>query len=177
LRSLLVTSAEPGEGKTFIALNLALMLAVSPRCRVLLVDASVDRAQFPMRFDLPSGPGLRDVIAGEPWSAAARKVPDMELYVLTLGLAQPSSFEPLDTRSLKLWLDQVRSEFDWIILDGPALTASPEAEALAFATDGTLLVLDPGKARASLVSRALGHVDPARLAGVVFNRKPRPDER
>lgn len=167
-QTLLVTSPEPGDGKTFVASNLALMLAVPEGSRVLLAEGNFDRPVFESRFDLRGVPGIRELVSGTPVAEATRSLPGMGLYVSSLGTATPSAMEPMDFRQTRRWLDAASGEFDWIVLDGPSLD-SPEAETLAFLCDGVLLVLRPGRTPFSAADAAMTKLDPSRVAGAVFN--------
>jgi Mrp family chromosome partitioning ATPase len=169
-KSMLVTSPSQGDGKSFVALNLALMMAVAPGCRILLADCNVRRPSFPKRFRFPEGPGLREAIKGAPWQAVARQLPGMNLYVTGLGAEAPSTKDPLDCDQLSAWLAKAGGDFDWILLDGPALDESPDAEMLAYATDRTLMVLRREKSEFQHVDRCMATIDPGLLAGVVLNR-------
>lgn len=167
-QTLLVTSPEPGDGKTFVASNLALMLAVPEGSRVLLAEGNFDRPVFESRFDLPPGPGFRELVAGAPPREAMRSLPGMGLYVSSLGSGKPSEMEPIDFRQARRWLDTASGEFDWIVFDGPSLD-SPEGEMLSYLCDGVLVVLRPGRTPFHAADAAMTKLDPSRVAGVVFN--------
>ncbi|MBI4889194.1 MAG: CpsD/CapB family tyrosine-protein kinase [Acidobacteria bacterium] len=169
-RSLLVTSPSAGEGKSFVASNLALMMAVAPQCRILLADCNVHRPSFPERFHLREGAGLRNALAGAPWQSVSRRLKGTNLFVTGLGTQTSSSQEPLDYNKLKSWMDDVKKDFQWIILDGTSLEESPDAEMLSYATDRTLLVVRKGQTRFEEMDRCLSKIDDSLLAGVVFNQ-------
>jgi Mrp family chromosome partitioning ATPase len=170
LHSLLVTGPEMGEGKTFITLNLGLMMAVAPGCRVLVVDVNVRRPAFPERLGL-GGFGLRQALDGEPWQQVARRCKGMELYVMPLGPnPHPESLDPIDLGRLRSWLREQTEHFDWILLDGPSLNESPDAEMLARACDSSLLVLRSGCTRFRRLHESLARLEGSAVSGAVFNR-------
>lgn len=169
LRTLLVTSPEEGDGKTFVALNLALMMAVAPGCRVLVVDLNVDHPAFHARMLLPPAPGAREVMAGTAWKAAAWKVPHMDLFVLCRGRQDRGEIEPVNYPLFRSWLADVRKQFDWVVVDGPALNSSPDAEILSHYTDGTLMVVKAGESEFGQMDEAVGRIERAKLVGAVFN--------
>lgn len=169
LRTLLVTSPSPGDGKTFVALNLALMMGVAPGCRILVADLNVDRPAFHTRMLLPEMPGVREIIAGRPWQEAAWKVPHMDLYVVCRGRQDRGEMDPVNYPLFRRWLADVRKQFDWVILDGPPLNASPDAEILSHHTDGTLMVLRTGISDFSQMDEAVARLDRAKLVGAVLN--------
>jgi protein-tyrosine kinase len=169
LKTLLISSPEVGDGKTFVALNLGLMMAVAPGCRVLLVDLNVDRPAFHSRLLLPQTPGLREVIAGMPWQAAARKVPHMDLFVVCRGETDRAAMDPVNYPLLRRWLAEVGEHFEWVLLDGPALNGSPDAEILSHHADGVLMVLRAGQSGFDQTDEAVARVDASKLVGAVFN--------
>jgi Mrp family chromosome partitioning ATPase len=169
-RSLLVTSPSPGEGKSFVAMNLALMMAVAPECRILLADCNVRRPSFAERFRIPDGAGLREALRGASWQSVARKLPGTSLHVMGLGQEAPMVQDPLDYQKLKGWMNRVQSDFDWIVLDGPSLQESPDAEMLSYTADRTLLVIRKGETPFEAMDHCLSWIDDTLLAGVVFNR-------
>ncbi len=169
-RSLFVTSPSPGEGKSFVAMNLALMMAVAPECRILLVDCNVRRPSFPAWFHIPAGEGLRDAMAGACWRSVSRRLPGTNLCVTGLGEQERSAQEPLDYNRLRAWMNRVEDDFDWIVLDGPSLKESADAEMLSYAADRTLLVVRRGETTFEAMDHCLARIDDTMLAGVVLNR-------
>ena len=169
LQTLLVTSPEQGDGRTFTASNLALMLAVIPDTKVLLLDLNLGRPSFEERFSMRGSPGLRSLLQGADWRTATSKVPAMELYVASLG-ARGDAREPLDYFALQSWLDQRCDDFDWIILDGPEVAAGPDAELLAHVADGTLLVARAGSTSFHHIHRSLKRLTDARMVGFILNQ-------
>jgi len=169
LRSLVVTSPEPGDGKTFVALNLALMLAVAQGSRVLVGDLNVRRPAFHTRMLLPAAPGIRECLGDETWRACARMVPHMGLYVAPLGEQRFSELDPVDYQQVRRWLSAIRQDFDWIVLDAPAWRGAPDAETLSHIADGTIVVLRKGQSSFQDCDELLAKLDRSRLVGAVLN--------
>lgn len=168
-RGILVTSPRGGAGKTFVAMNLALMLAVDPAARILLVDLNVRRPSLQARFKLPKGPGLEEILAGAELDGAVWWMPDTQLYVATLSDAPRDLMDPLHYDKLSARLAQLNSMFDWIILDGPPLLESPDAEIASLLADATLMVVRKEKTSFAEMDDCASRLAPGRLAGVVYN--------
>lgn len=169
MRSLLVTSPSGGEGKTFISLNLALMLAVAPGARVLWVDVHARRPAFAQGEGTEYRRGIQDCLTGTPWREAARQVPHMDLYLMATGERGGRLRDAYDYHALREWLSRNASLFTWVVLDGPPMDEGPDAELLAHAADATLLTARPGVTPLERMEYLLGRLDRARLAGVLFN--------
>jgi Mrp family chromosome partitioning ATPase len=167
--SVLVTSAGPGEGKTFVSLNLALMLAVAPESRVLWVDVHARRPAFDQGPGEGFERGIEDCLQGVPWTSATRQAPHMNLHLMSIARRQSGLDDPLDVDALARWLRQHRESFTWIVLDGPELGSGVDAELLAHAADATLLVARPGVTRFQSLDAGLRRLDRSKLAGVTFN--------
>lgn len=170
-RSLLVTSASPGEGKTTTAVNLAATHAEQGK-RTLLIDGDLRRPSVHLNFNLPSVAGLSNALRGEvPWREVVMRVEGLEqLDILPAG--PPSRRAPdLVGRGLAELIDEASAEYDLVVLDAPPLLGFAEPLEMATATDGVLVVTRAGqttrKAVASVLS-ALSRVR-AKVVGVVLN--------
>lgn len=168
-RRILITSPRRGEGKTFVATNLALMLAVDPSVKILLVDVNVRRPALQARFRLPKGPGVEEILSGADWDESVWWMPDTQLYVATLSDAPRDLMDPLHYDKLSARLGQLSAIFDWIILDGPPLLESPDAEIAALLADAALMVVRKDRTSFSEMDDCAGRLTAGRLAGVVYN--------
>ena len=166
--SVLVTSADAGAGKTFVAANLALLFANEPAIRVLLVDANMRRPRFEGLFGVPSRLGLADVLAGRAeLEDSVNFVSEVGLSVLTAG----RSGNPRDLASADRFeavLQQMKRTADLVIVDAPALNTWVDARSMAAAADGVLLVTRSGKSRAPDVVRGVRSLDGGNLIGAVI---------
>ena len=174
LRTLLVTSPEPEEGKSTIVANLALAIGQSGRS-VVLVDANLRLPVLHHFFNLPNDTGLSDLLRGHgSLSQVLQSANVPGVQVITSG---PLPFYPADllgSSAMISLLQQLRQQFDMVLLDSPAMLPVADAPVLAPMVDGVILVLEQGKTRAEATRKAraqLLDVD-ARLVGAVVNRAP-----
>jgi succinoglycan biosynthesis transport protein ExoP len=175
LRTLVVTSAAPGEGKTMTAANLAVTLAYDG-LRVLLVDCDIRRPRVHGLFQLPRAPGLMELLRASsdpdaPQPRAIRETPVARLSVLTCGALPVNAANLLSGTRMRVLLRELQEQFDIIVLDTPPVLATADASIVASLTDGVLLVVRAGTTDKNAAQRAyqqLANVG-ARVVGTVLN--------
>ena len=175
MRTLLVTSSVPGEGRTLTAANLAVVFAQAGR-RVLLVDADLRKPGVHIVFDLPNAHGLSTMLRSDKvqLSAVAHKAEQENLQILTTGPLPPNPAELLGSQRMRDILEQLKTDDTLVILDCPSLQAVTDSAILSSLVDGTLLVIDSGRTHRRDVlqgQEALSRVS-ANVLGVVLNRLP-----
>src|SRR5690242_9651878 len=117
LRTLVVSSASPAEGKSFTAANLALTQAQLTDKRVVLADFDFRRPTIDKTLQLQASPGITDYLRGEiPLQKAIRKLDHPNLYVMTAGQPVANPLELLNLRECRGLLDELRQNFDWVII-------------------------------------------------------------
>lgn len=172
LRTLLVTSAQPKEGKSTIVANLACTIAESGR-QVVAVDCDLHHPVLYNIFNLTNEIGLSSVLKQQATLDAALKVTEIPgLHVLGAGPPTSKPAELLGSQVMTDLIEEMRERFDVVLLDTPAITAVADAAMLAPSADGVLLVVSCEKVREEAVQAAcqqLAFVD-ARPIGVVVNR-------
>ena len=171
IRTLLVTSSNPGEGKSVTAANLAVVMAQAGR-RVLLVDADLRRPTVHRTFGLSREPGVVQALfqTGAEDFAGATEVAD-SLFVLPAGRIVPNPSEMLGSKRMRDFLAAAHARFDVVILDAPPVLAATDAVLLSTQADATLLVARAGVTQdfdLESSQRALVSVG-AHLIGVVLN--------
>jgi capsular exopolysaccharide synthesis family protein len=173
-RTIVVTSPLPGDGKSTIACNLALMLAAGGS-RVVLVDGDLRRSKVAQTMGVSSSAGLSDVLAGRADVADVlqRSPQSPNLDVLAAGGAPPNPSEVLGSARMKALLTEL-SEHSIVIIDAPPLIPVTDGAVLAHQADGALLVVSVGKTTYDLVEKALDTLRKARgrALGVVLNKVP-----
>jgi polysaccharide biosynthesis transport protein len=171
IRSVLVTSALPGEGKSTLASQLALSFAQIGR-RVLLVDANFRRPALQQMLHDYGATGLADVLQGKELSAdAIRKSEQPGLFVMPAGPLPQRATELISIGFSRMLL-KVRREFDLIIVDAPPVLGASETQELAATVDGVLVLAKANSTTAKQLSQAVSIVGKsgANLVGIVLNQ-------
>jgi len=171
LRSLLVTSASPGEGKSTVAAHLAVAHAEQGH-RTLLIDCDLRRPSVHRRFDLPGSAGLSNILVSDlPWQQAVLNIPHIpNLDVLPAG---PPSRRAADLigRGLEQLLDEAALQYDLVILDAPPLLGFAEPLQMAAVVDGVVVITRAGETSRKAVASVLAALNRLRatVVGVVLN--------
>lgn len=171
LKRLLISSALPGEGKTFMAARLAQILAQQKDCRVLVIDGDLRCGTLHEQMDIAAGPGVTDFLQGthDENSVMYRSVYD-GVYVMPCGAQVSRSAELLTSGELRTLLDRLSDSFDWIIVDSPAATLVSDARILAGACDGVVLIIEAGTTPFDLAQKAKSAFEHTPVVGAVLNR-------
>lgn len=170
LKSLVITSPTPQDGKSTVAMNLATVLAESGRRRVLLVEADLHRPSLTRTLEVPVLPGLAECLeSGLDPIEAIRKIEPLHWYLLQAGKPQGNATELLQTAALPTVLDLLTAHFDWVIVDTPPVAPLTDALCLARLVDAVLVVLRAGRTPQEAVHEALDLLGPGKVAGLIFN--------
>ena len=175
LRTLLVTSSAPGEGKTVTAANLAAVFAQAGRT-VLLVDADLRKPGVHQVFDVPNdGLGLTSLLKEDiPIDRVARQTEQERLRIVPAGPLPPNPAELLGSQRMRTVVERLRDACDLLIFDTPPLQAVADAAVLSSFADGTLMVVHARRGHRSGIRQ--GRDDLARagaaVLGVVLNGLP-----
>ncbi len=173
LKRLLVTSALPKEGKSFVAANLAQVMVRQHGRRALLIDADLRNPGMHRHLGAAQSPGLAEYLLGECDEFAALQRSSMEnLFFLPAGRSVPSAPELLANGRLKLFLQRIEPLFDWVILDSSPVIPVSDATLVASSCDGILMVVRSNATPSDLARRAREEFPDKLLLGVVLNGAP-----
>jgi succinoglycan biosynthesis transport protein ExoP len=175
IRTLLVTSSVPGEGKTVTAANLAVVFAQTGR-RVLLVDADLRKPGLHLVFDMPNSHGLTTLLRSDQVSLdeIAQAAEQDNLRVLTTGPLPPNPAELLGSQRMRAVVDRLAAGGDLVIVDSPPLQGVTDSAILSSFLDATVYVIGAGRGHRGAVRQGreeLAKVG-ARMIGAVLNRIP-----
>ncbi len=170
MRTIAVTSAMPGEGKTTAALNLALVTAMSVGRRVLLVDCDLRRPKVHIALGLRPECGLAEVLADEAsLDQAVIKVDGTSLEVLPVRGMPSNPSELLGSERMRNLVEEVARSYDQVIFDLPPTLAMPDAKAMCELVDGIVFVVRADQTPEDDVAAALDVLDRRRVLGVILN--------
>jgi capsular exopolysaccharide synthesis family protein len=179
LRSILVTSAQPREGKTTVVVNLGLASMLSG-ARAVLLDADMRRPGVHRRLEIPNTVGLKDLLTGtahEPDVIQTLKTGsdlalERVLAVITAGQHGARLAEALGSDTLKATLNYLTTSYDLLLIDSPPVLAAPDALSLAPAVDGVVVVVHTGMVAEADLKLTKARLEEAggTVLGVVMNR-------
>jgi protein-tyrosine kinase len=173
LKRLLVTSALPKEGKSFVAANLAQVMVRQHGRRALIVDADLRNPGMHRHLGTAQSPGLSDYLSGEcDEFAALQRGPMENLFFLPAGRVVASAPELLSNGRLKLLLQRLEPFFDWIILDCSPVIPVSDSTLVANVCDGVLMVVRSNVTPSDMARRAREEFPDKLLLGVVLNGTP-----
>jgi capsular exopolysaccharide synthesis family protein len=174
VRTIAITSAEPAEGKSSTAANLAIVLAEAGR-RVVVVDANLRKPRLAEIFDVTHAVGLANVLARQASLASVlQQWRGHSLWVLTSGTSPTSPGELLGSSAMGALLQELKDKFDVVIVDASPVLPVTDAAVVAAQVDGTILVVRHGRTRAGQVRAAAEalHAVEAKMLGCVLTMTP-----
>src|SRR5262245_31119423 len=169
LKRLMVASAVPKEGKTLTAVNLAMTLSESYGRRVLLIDADLRRPSLHTVFGISSRHGLADALRFDHPNFQLARVSET-LWVLPAGSPNADPMAALASRQLERLLDDLSSQFDWILIDSPPSGSMADGALLARLTRAVILVIAAGSTPHNLLEKVISDLGRDHIVGVVLNR-------
>jgi protein-tyrosine kinase len=174
IKTLLVTSSLPVEGKTFTACCLAGVFAQEPERRVLLIDADLRKPRAGRDIGMSNAvhsEGLSQVLRGE---RKAEEVilssENMSLFLLPSGTVPDDPAELLSSPNLKKMIDAMAVRFDWVVIDSPPVIGLADATLIAPFVDNVLLVVNSCRTPGDLAKESIERIGRDRFCGVILNR-------
>ncbi|MDC7783882.1 CpsD/CapB family tyrosine-protein kinase [Priestia megaterium] len=169
--SIVVTSPEPSDGKTTTASNLAIVMAQQGK-KVLLMDADLRRPSIHYAFNLSNIEGLTNVLTKQvSLDNAILKTSVPNLEILTSGPIPPNPSELLNSKALETTINELKSKYEYIILDTPPVLAVADSQILASKCDGVIMVMRSGKTNKQNAIKAKEFIvkTKATLLGAILN--------
>jgi capsular exopolysaccharide synthesis family protein len=170
LKSVLITSTIPREGKSVVAANLACTLGSAPGEKVLLLEGDVRRPVQSEIFGLAQVPGLCNFLMGKrSLSASLYHLPKAGIWILPAGDNRGDLRELLQSPELPALMTTLNSLFDWIVIDSPPVLPLVDTGIWARLVDGILIVARHGTTRKRKLQKGLEALDPEKLIGALLN--------
>ena len=173
-RTILITSAQEREGKTFIALNLAITIAREVDQTALVVDVNFKNPSVLNCFGIKTESGLTDyLLYDKPLSEVLVRPGIEKLVILPAGKPVENSAELLRSRKMQDLVSEIKRRYEdrYILFDAPDLHSSVDAMVLSKYIDRVLIVLEAGRVQPDKVSEALGCLEKDKILGAVLNKK------
>lgn len=175
IKTMVITSSGPGEGKSTISVNTAVTMAQADK-KVVIIDCDLRKPKLHTFFRMRNGQGLTNVLVEDvDYKEVVNSVEEIEsLDLLTAGPIPPNPAELLGSQKMKTFIDEIKEDYDMVILDTPPAGMLTDAVILSSIADGTILVCAVGQANieAAKSAKALLEKANANILGVVLNKVP-----
>jgi capsular exopolysaccharide synthesis family protein len=172
LKTVMVTSAASGDGKTLTSVNLSLVLSGSYGRRVLLIDADLRRPSIQSLSQMPDAPGLGDALKATGEQKLSIVPLTDNLVLLPAGPAQSDPMSALTSPRMHRILEEAGERFDWVIVDAPPVGPVADATLLAERIGAIIFVIRAGQTPYPAAQRAIEALGRDRILGIVLNAVP-----
>lgn len=172
VKTIVITSSGPSEGKTTVSCNLAISIAQTGK-RTVLLDCDMRKPKIHRVFGISNLLGFSDILIGETnFCEVANKTEIDNLFIIPSGTTPLNPAELLSSVRMKKFLDAICEAYDCIIIDTPPIVMFTDAQILAQRVDGSLLVIASGQTEKSSILKAKELLDKveAKIIGVVINK-------
>jgi len=176
-RTVVFTSTEPGTGCTWVAAHTAEVLAGRIAGSVCVVDANLREPGLHQQFGIENGPGLAEFLQQpDPIRTAIRATSLPNLFVITAGKPGEESQPLLASDRMRMRIHELRSEFDFVLIDAPAMSLGSDPIGLGSLSDGVVLVLKANASRKQTARQAVQSLQEgnAKVLGAVLNQRQFP---
>lgn len=174
IRVILVTSANPAEGKSTTVANMAISMAQSDK-RVLIVDCDLRKPSIHRAFNIMNTKGLTNILAEDlDYHQICNTAGIPNLEIITSGPKPPNPSELLGSARMKIFIEKLKNDYDMIILDSPPVLPVTDAVVLSRVVDGTILVINYGTTIYEMAHRAKESLQKvgSKIIGTVINNVP-----
>ncbi|HEX2787473.1 MAG TPA: polysaccharide biosynthesis tyrosine autokinase [Ignavibacteria bacterium] len=172
LKTILITSSLPSEGKSFVTVNLAGSFALTGK-KVIIVDCDLRKPRIHNVFETERFPGLSDYLfSNMKFEDIVRKTKLENLNYITSGTIPPNPSEMLGSLQMKEFINKLKSEYDLVLIDSPPFISVTDSEILFNITDGTIIIAKAQKTPIDILTKTykkLYSINPHNLLGVVLN--------
>jgi capsular exopolysaccharide synthesis family protein len=171
VKSIVVTSANPKEGKSTISGNLALSFAQNAK-KVIIIDCDLRQPSIHVKFNISNLCGISEVLIGAETLDTAIQNYNYNLDILTSGKIPPNPSEIINSTAMSNLLEELKKEYDILIIDSPPLEVVTDGQILSTKVDGTILVVKAGESKIEAVKEAKNILNKvgANIIGVVINK-------
>ena len=174
IRTIVVTSTQPNEGKSTVISNLAVTMAQSGK-KVLLIDCDLRKPTIHKKLGVSNQEGLTSILSKEKTMEEVIKATTIHnFYILTSGPIPPNPAELLGSKKMKSFIDELHNYFDVILFDAPPVLAVTDAQILSTFCSGVIFVAGYGQAEKDAMVRGKEHIEKVggKILGVVINKVP-----
>ncbi|MGL5352575.1 MAG: CpsD/CapB family tyrosine-protein kinase [Clostridium sp.] len=152
VKTIVITSSVPGEGKSTVVGNIAMSLA-KDGSRVLIIDCDLRKPTLHRKFKISNEKGLTDCLINKNTLKEVLQQYSDRLFIITAGTIPPNPSEIVGSKTMEGFLKELSINYDYIVLDTPPLLAVTDAQLLAAKSDATLFVVRAGKTKEKLISK------------------------
>ena len=174
VKTLLVTSCGPQEGKTTSAVSMALALSIEANAKVLLIEGNMPSPKIHEIFNVSAVPGLSDLLSsGANMNEIMRKTEFQNLMIVPSGSNIAKRLDVFETEKLEDFLNALKQSFDYIILDGQSVSGSSDVSLISRYFDGIIFVIECEKTRWEVLQEAKEKIKGVggKILGVVLNKR------
>jgi len=174
LQTIAVTSSGSGEGKSTVIANLAIAMAESGK-KVILVDCDLRKPSLHKKMGISNAVGLTNVLVqGVKKEECIVKTEVNDLLILTSGPIPPNPAELLGSKKMRAFIEELKGEFDMVLIDAPPVLAVTDAQILSTIVDGVIFVASYGEAQKNAIVDAKQLIDKVggKILGIVLNKVP-----
>lgn len=170
LKTIVVTSSNPGEGKSTVSTNLAFVLSQGGK-KVVIVDADLRKPTIHKKLKLANTEGLTDLLIGKRNINQVSKAVDENINIITAGKKTPNPAEMVSSKAMEELIQFLKEEYDYVIIDTPPVRNIGDGVILAAKADGVILVVRAGQTKSGDIVKGYKELEKvkANIVGSVLN--------